>query len=104
MLNNENKSLIEFARLYPNLSITVNCEDLINAFTYVLREEIQKKEQISKQDESDELLTEKEVIKILNTSRSSLFRWNRANYLKVVKIGRKNKYRYSDVMKIKNNN
>lgn len=103
MSSEEIKTLIELARQCPSLSVSINLSDLLEAFRIVLREENEKKEQSTINEDPEKLLTEKEVIEILNSSHSSLYRWNRDKYLCRIKIGNKNRYKYSEVMKIKNN-
>lgn len=103
MSSEEIKTLIELARQCPNLSVSINLSDLLEAFRIVLREENEKQVQNNVEESQERLLTEKEVQEMLNVSHSTLFRWNRDKYLTHISIGRKTRYRYSDVMKIKNN-
>ena len=102
-INVENISLFELASQFPDLTISVKCSDLFDAFRSVIHEEELKRENMSQDKNEEVLLTEKEVQEILFTSHSSLYRWNRDKYLCFIKIGNKNRYKYSDVMRIKNN-
>ena len=104
MNNEENKLLIDLLSRYPDLTISVKCSDLFDAFRAVIHEEELKRESLLQEKNDEVLLTEKEVQEMLNVSHSTLFRWNRDKYLTHISIGRKTRYRYSDVMKIKNNN
>ncbi|NCB69264.1 MAG: DNA-binding protein [Bacteroidia bacterium] len=103
MSSEEIKTLIELARQCPNLSVSINLSDLLEAFRIVLREENEKQVQNNVEESQERLLTEKEVQEMLNVSHSTLFRWNRDKYLCFIKIGNKNRYKYSDIMRIKNN-
>ncbi len=47
-------------------------------------------------------LTTAQASNKLNVNRSTLWRWDRDNYLKSVKVGKKTLYRLSDVEKILN--
>lgn len=76
---------------------------MLEAFRIVLREENEKQVQNNVEESQERLLTEKEVQEMLNVSHSTLFRWNRDKYLCFIKIGNKNRYKYSDIMRIKNN-
>lgn len=48
----------------------------------------------------DELLTKEEVMQRLGVSNTTLWSWARSGYLPIVKIGRKVRYRLSDVMSL----
>ncbi len=45
-------------------------------------------------------LDEGEVMKRLNVTHSTLWRWNNTGYLKTVKVGRKNLWRESDITRL----
>ena len=100
----DNISLFELASRYPNLTITVKCSDLIDAFRTVLHEEKLMSEQLSQKKNTEVLLTEKEVQDILEVSHSTLWRWHKEEYLVPVQIGRKIRYKQSDVLEIKKQN
>ena len=104
MSSEEMKILMEFAQQNSNLSVSITLSDLVEAFRIVVREEQIKYEQKTINENQEKLLTEDEVIRELNTSHSTLWRWHREGYLVHRKIGRKNRYRQSDVINIKNNN
>ena len=103
MINEENISIIELAQRFPNLTISISFTELVEAIRIIFQEEKLKNEILSEENSSDELLTEKEVQKILKTSHSSLWRWHNTEYLMHMSIGGKNRYKKSDVDKILNN-
>ena len=49
-------------------------------------------------------LTSKEVSRLLNVDASTLYRWDKNNYLKPVKFGSKKRYRLSDIEKLSDYN
>lgn len=53
-------------------------------------------------EESKEFLTAEEAMAKLHCNRSTLWRWGKTEYLKPVKIGKKNLYREADVNKLLN--
>jgi excisionase family DNA binding protein len=53
-----------------------------------------------KKEQSEHYLTRKQVAEMLDVDLSTLWRWNRENYLCAVEIGGKRKYKLSDVNKI----
>lgn len=60
-------------------------------------EVMEERETGEKAEEKDTYLTCKETCDKLGVDRSTLWRWNKENYLKAVKLGRKTMYRLSDV-------
>jgi predicted DNA-binding transcriptional regulator AlpA len=50
--------------------------------------------------EPEQFLTADETSKKLNVTSTTLWRWNKENYLKPIKIGRKPYYKLSDVNKL----
>lgn len=97
MTNEENISIIELAQRFPNLTVSITYGELVEAFRQILQEEKLKNDILLQEETSDILLTEEQVIEILDTSHSTLWRWNRDCYLCCVKIGCKNRYKKSDV-------
>jgi predicted site-specific integrase-resolvase len=52
----------------------------------------------------NEILTRKQVMKMLDISASTLWRWTESGYIKKSKIGNRAYYSYTDVIKSLNNN
>ncbi len=52
----------------------------------------------------NEILTRKQVMKMLDISASTLWRWTESGYIKKLKIGNRVYYSYTDVIKSLNNN
>ena len=53
-----------------------------------------------KENDNEELLSKNEVCKKLKVSSATLWRWDKANYLKPVKLGGKVMYRKEDLKKL----
>lgn len=53
-----------------------------------------------KESESEVLLSRNEVCQKLGVSSATLWRWDKANYLKPVRIGSKTMYRKEDLKKL----
>ena len=70
---------------------------MVEAFRQIHQEEKLKNDILLQKDSTDILLTEEQVIEILDTSHSTLWRWNRDGYLCCIKIGVKNRYKKSEV-------
>lgn len=96
--------LIELAESYPNLTISVKCSDLLDAFRCIIDEKLKQSENITANETKEIYLNEEEVCEILKTSHSTLWRWHKTGYLVPINIGRKIKYKKSNVNEILNNN
>lgn len=104
-MNNEKSfQLVELASSCPGLMVTVKCSDLIEAFRLVVEETKLQREQVNSDQATETYLTEEEVKQMLGTSHSTLWRWQKQEYLSPVKIGRKNRYRKSEIEALINQN
>ena len=99
MKNEKNSQLIELASSYPGLGlmVIVKCSDLIDAISFMAKEDMFQKEQKNSDKIAETYLTEGEVRQMLNVSHSTLWRWKKEEYLIPVKVGRKNRYKKSEI-------
>lgn len=85
-----------------NVSITISADDLRTFFAEVAQEVMNKEKAAEAARNADETMTQKEVCKFLNISKSTLWRWERDNYLLPTgRMGRSPQYLKSDVQRIK---
>ena len=85
-----------------NVSITVTADDLRVFLAEVAQEVMNKEKAAEAARNADETMTQKEVCKFLNISKSTLWRWERDNYLLPAgRMGRSPQYLKSDVQRIK---
>lgn len=85
-----------------NVSITISADDLRTFFAEVAQEVMNKEKAAEAARNADETMTQKEVCKFLNVSKSTLWRWERDNYLLPAgRMGRSPQYLKSDVQRIK---
>ena len=85
-----------------NVSITVTADDLRVFLAEVVQEVMNKEKAAQAARNADETMTQKEVCKFLNVSKSTLWRWERDNYLLPTgRMGRSPQYLKSDVQRIK---
>ena len=93
--------LIEVAKQFPDMSITIRLEDLVEAnrslITEFLQQEAEEREKYAKEEI---YLTREKVMEILGVSPTTLWRWEKAGYLVPFSIGTKRRYRKSEVDKI----
>lgn len=85
-----------------NVSITISANDLRTFLTEVAQEVMNKEKAAEAARNADETMTQKEVCKFLNISKSTLWRWERDNYLLPTgRMGRSPQYLKSDIERIK---
>ena len=85
-----------------NVSITISADDLRTFFAEVAQEVMNKEKAAEAARNADETMTQKEVCKFLNVSKSTLWRWERDKYLLPTgRMGRSPQYLKSDVQRIK---
>ena len=77
-----------------NVQLVINSLDLKEAF---LQWGNEQKQNVQQKPNEEKYLTVDEVRKMLKTTKSTLWRWNRTGYLKIVKVGYKVFYRESDI-------
>lgn len=97
-------SLIEMARQYPDLSVTIRLGDLLEA-NEALARRIRKEAEADAASRSREagcrLIPKEELLQMLGVDPSTLWRWeNQYHYLQPVRFGRKIYYKETDVQAI----
>lgn len=88
-------SIKDLLKTNANVAVTINALDLKEAFIAWTKE---ASEQAPKQEET--YLTIEEVTQKIGCDRSTLWRWDKENYLTPVRIGAKVRYKQSDITKI----
>ena len=93
--------LIEVAKQFPDMSITIRLEDLVEANRSLITEFLQQEAEEREKYAKDEIyLTREKVMEILGVSPTTLRRWEKTGYLVPFSIGTKRRYRKSEVDKI----
>ena len=100
-------SILEIAKQYPNVSITVQAADLLSLGTSIVtdtiakyRAEVEARERAEKEEK---MLTAQEVCKMLGVTDRTLYRWRKVGYLEGVRVGGVIKYRRSECRAIRDN-
>jgi hypothetical protein len=91
--------LIKVAKECPSLNLTVQAGELLEMFRYVVSEVVSQVEQ-QRQAQPEQYLTRGQTAEMLDVDLSTLWRWNKENYLCPIEIGGKRKYKLSEVNKI----
>lgn len=85
---------------YPELNITMKAGELKEWAEYIVRLTQQELEQRATNVKNETYLNRDEVAEMLRVDKSTLWRWNRDNYLVHIEVGGKRRYRMSDVKQI----
>ncbi len=80
-----------------NIVIQVNGQDLLDFADAIIEKASDNAKKSLEDKDVEKYLTKKEVMSLLKVCDTTLWIWNRDNYLKPVKIGRKVLYRKCDV-------
>jgi hypothetical protein len=81
----------------PGLKVEISASELMDAMRSVAEEIIERYE---KKEQPEQYLTRKQTAQMLDVDLSSLWRWDRQNYLCPIEIGGKRRYKLSDLNRI----
>ena len=91
-------SIQEILQTGANVQLVINALDLKEAFLQWNDEHLQQRNLVPAPPEK--YFTAQEAAERLGVDVSTLWRWDRSGYLKKIKVGTKNRYRESDVLKL----
>lgn len=83
-----------------NIKLEITSEDLRNFSNELINRAVNEVTVALKATNEDKLLTREEVKEMCGVCDTTLWLWNKRNYLKTVKVGNKVRYRFSDVKRI----
>lgn len=93
-------NILEIAKQYPQVSISVQAADLVALGSSIVadtiakyRAEVEARERAEKEEK---MLTAQEAGEMLGVCEKTLYRWRRAGYIEGVRVGGAIKYRRSD--------
>lgn len=92
--------MFELVDQYPDVNITVKAGELKEWAEYIVRLTHQELELQATNVKNETYLSRDEVAEMLRVDKSTLWRWNRDNYLVHIEVGGKRRYRMSDVKRI----
>lgn len=92
--------LIQLAKECPGLTVSIKLTDLVEANKELIEETKRNLQQTLEDAKSEEYLSREKVIEWLEVSATTLWRWEKCEYLIPIAVGNKKKYRMSDIQKI----
>lgn len=97
-----NSNLRELAKDMPNLTISVSLADLQAFHKEVIADTRRELEEAVISDKAETYPNPNQVCEILGVDNSTLYRWKKKGYLVPIEVGKKLRYRMSDIKKILN--
>ncbi len=95
-----NVDIIRLAKECPGTVVAIQATDIVEANRRLVDEVRTFLEQEAVRKASSCLLTKEQVMKRLNVSDSTLWRWRKAGYLVPVEVGGQVRYKSQDIDKI----
>ena len=80
-----------------NIKLEITSEDLRHFSDELISRAVNEVAVALKATNEDKLLTREEVKEMCGVCDTTLWLWNKRNYLKAIKVGNKVRYRFSDV-------
>ena len=93
-------NIIQLAKEFPNVTITIKLSDLVEANTILIHETKRELEQLITDQNTESYPSREKVMEILGVSSATLWRWAKIGYLSPLNVGGKRRYRMSDVRRI----
>lgn len=84
------------------ISVTLATKDLNDFADYLISKTKRELEEIVLSDKAESYPTPKQVSEMLNVDLSTLWRWNKKNYLKTIEFGGGRRYKMSEVKALMN--
>ena len=92
--------IIKLSKTCPDLNITLKVGDIIEAINYCVQTTRRELEQQITDANAETYPSVTKVAEILDVTKTTLWRWQKAGYLVPIEIGGKRRYRMSDVKQI----
>jgi len=83
-----------------NIKLEITSEDLRHFSNELINRAVNEVAVAIKATNEDRLLTREEVKEMCGVCDTTLWLWNKRNYLKTIKVGNKVRYRFADVKRI----
>ena len=90
-------SLYDLLQDNASLNVTISASQLLEVVDYAISK---TKVEFEQKQQPEQYLTRKQTAEILDVDLSSLWRWNKENYLCPIEVGGKRRYKKSDIDKI----
>ena len=93
-------TLIDAAKQCPEMIVSIKVGDLVEANSLLLEQARAQLEQKIADASAETYLSKEKVCEMLDVSVTTLWRWEKQNYLVPISFGGQKRYRESDIEKI----
>lgn len=93
-------NFISFLNDHPDLTVSIKLGDLVEANRLLIAETKRELEQQIRDANTETYPSREKVMEILDVTASTLWRWQKQNYLVPINVGGKRRYLMSDIKKI----
>ncbi len=93
-------NIIELAKNCPDIIVNIRLSDLIEANQFLIKETQASLEKLVTDANTETYPGVDKVAELLGVTKTTLWRWDKGDYLKPVSIGGKRRYKMSDVRRI----
>ena len=93
-------NLLSFLNDHPDLTVSIKLGDLVEANRLLIAETKRELEQQIIDANTETYPSREKVMEILDVTASTLWRWQKQNYLVPINVGGKRRYLMSDIKKI----
>ncbi len=87
-------------RDYKNINITINSEQLIEIINYCIQKTKESLEDVIVSENQESYIDAQQVCDMLGINMTTLWRWEKKEYLISTKVGGKRIFKYSEIKKI----
>lgn len=94
------QNLFSFLNNHPDLTVSIKLGDLVEANRLLIAETKRELEQQIIDANTETYPSREKVMEILDVTASTLWRWQKQNYLVPINVGGKRRYLMSDIKKI----
>lgn len=94
------QNLFSFLNDHPDLTVSIKLGDLVEANRLLIAETKRELEQQIIDANTETYPSREKVMEILDVTASTLWRWQKQNYLVPINVGGKRRYLMSDIKKI----
>ena len=93
-------NLLSFLNDHPDLTVSIKLGDLVEANRLLIAETKRELEHQIIDANTETYPSREKVMEILDVTASTLWRWQKQNYLVPINVGGKRRYLMSDIKKI----
>jgi predicted DNA-binding transcriptional regulator AlpA len=92
--------ILEISKHLPDLNVTVKASDLLNMMHSCIQEAREELKQLVTDANTETYISREKAAEIFGVCKVTIWRWRKGDYLVPIKIGRKVRYKMSDIKRL----